>query len=66
MDFLEEYGRDFEAEEVGANLVFAHRLPWEVALHAQGLKPRDVNPWYGVFRDVHDDGLTEMTGLPTD
>ena len=26
---------------------------WEKELHARGLKPRDVNPWYGVFRDVH-------------
>ncbi len=30
----------------------AHR-EWEKQLHAQGLKPRDVNPWYGVFRNVH-------------
>ena len=26
---------------------------WEKELQAQGLKPRDVNPWYGVFRDVY-------------
>jgi len=26
---------------------------WEKELLAQGLKPKDVNPWYGVFRDVH-------------
>jgi hypothetical protein len=29
----------------------AHR-EWEKQLHAQGLKPGDVDPWYGVFRDV--------------
>ena len=35
----------------------AHR-EWEDELHAQGLKPRDVNPWYGVFRDVHKGRMT--------
>ena len=30
----------------------AHR-EWEKELQARGLKPRDVSPWYGVFRDVH-------------
>ena len=29
----------------------AHR-EWEKQLHTQGLNPTDVNPWYGVFRDV--------------
>ncbi len=26
---------------------------WEKELHAQGQRPMDVNPWYGVFRDVY-------------
>ncbi len=26
---------------------------WEKDLHARELKPQQVNPWYGVFRDVH-------------
>ena len=30
----------------------AHR-DWEKELQARGLKPRDVSPWYGVFRGVH-------------
>ncbi|MDP6775797.1 MAG: hypothetical protein QGI83_03425, partial [Candidatus Latescibacteria bacterium] len=26
---------------------------WEMELHAQGLRPMEVNPWYGAFRDVY-------------
>ena len=37
----------------GKPFVSPNHSDWEMELHQQGLRPMEVNPWYGVFRDVH-------------